>query len=51
MVEGKENINSPAVTFDYYKINYDMSLETITMGLPIPLNLKGSKWLELGKGW
>jgi hypothetical protein len=49
-VEGKESITSPAGTFDCYKINYDMRMETSTMGIGIPVNMKVTEWLAPGTG-
>jgi hypothetical protein len=50
MVEGKESITCTAGTYDCYKINYDMKVENVAIGIPIAFNLKVTEWIAPGKG-
>ncbi|HEY8402648.1 MAG TPA: hypothetical protein VIK89_15370, partial [Cytophagaceae bacterium] len=50
-VVGKEKITTPAGTFDSYKITYDITIETVMMGMRLPgNNLKGVEYISPGTG-
>lgn len=49
-VVAKESMTVPAGTFDCFKISYDVSMVTNTMGIKIPINMKAIEWISAGKG-
>jgi hypothetical protein len=49
-VEGKEQITCPAGTFDTFEVSQDMKMETVTMGIAIPINMQSIDWYAAGLG-
>lgn len=49
-VEGKEKLTCPAGTFDTFKVSQDMKMETVTMGIAIPINMQTVDWYADGIG-
>lgn len=49
-VEGKEKVESPAGTWDAYKITYDGTFRMQMSGVGIPMNMKVTEWFVPGFG-
>lgn len=49
-VIGKENISSPAGTWECWKISYDAQFKATMMGIGIPINMKATEWFAPGFG-
>lgn len=49
-VEGKENISTPAGSWDAYKISYEGQFKTMIGGISIPMNFKSIEWFVPGFG-
>ncbi len=49
-VEGKENISTPAGSWDAYKISYEGQFKTMIGGIGIPMNFKSVEWFVPGFG-
>ncbi|MBA2500039.1 MAG: hypothetical protein H0V30_09965 [Chitinophagaceae bacterium] len=49
-VEGKENITSPAGSWEAYKISFEGQLKTMIGGIGIPMNFKSVEWFVPGFG-
>lgn len=49
-VEGKEDITTPAGTFNCYKIIYDLDMNMKVMGINRKMNNKGAEWIAEGVG-
>ncbi|HNW98333.1 MAG TPA: hypothetical protein PKK00_07990 [Bacteroidales bacterium] len=49
-VESQESITTTAGTYTCYKITQDMTMETITMGITIPVNIKSVEYHAVGVG-
>ena len=49
-VEGKENITTPAGTWDCYRITSHTKMKIKTMGIGIPMNMDVTEWFAPGFG-
>ena len=49
-VEGKETIDSPAGTWEAYKISYEATVTTKLAGIGIPFHFKAAEWFVPGFG-
>lgn len=49
-VEGKETIETPAGTFECYKISYNINSKTNMLGMNINNAMRSVDWISLGKG-
>lgn len=49
-VAGKESVTTTAGTFDCYKITQDFQMETTTMGISVPVSIKGVEYYSAGTG-
>lgn len=49
-VEKKEDITTPAGTFNCYKITYDMDMNMKVMGISRKINSSGAEWIAEGVG-
>lgn len=49
-VEGKETINTPAGTYQCFKISYKMSIDTSMLGINIPINFRGIDFIAEKEG-
>lgn len=50
LVEGKESIETPAGSFECYKISYTINSRTNMMGMNINNTMKSVDWVSQGKG-
>ena len=49
-VEGKENISTPAGSWEAFKISYEGQFKTMIGGIGIPMNFKSVEWFVPGFG-
>jgi hypothetical protein len=49
-VEGKENITTPAGSWDCYKISYKSKIRMKTLGIGVPMNVEGIEYFAPGFG-
>jgi hypothetical protein len=49
-VEGKEQVTTPAGTWDCFKIKFKSKTTIKTMGVGIPMNIDGTEWFAPGFG-
>ncbi|MFH0867144.1 MAG: hypothetical protein V1904_13190 [Bacteroidota bacterium] len=49
-VASKESVTTTAGTFDCYKITQDFQMETTTMGISVPVSIKGVEYYSAGTG-
>lgn len=49
-VEGKENVTTPAGTWECYKISFKNHMRMKTMGIGVPVNTEGIEWYAPGFG-
>lgn len=49
-VEAKENVTTPAGSWDCFKITYKGKITIKTMGIGIPVNIDGTEWYAPGFG-
>ena len=50
LVASQESITTPAGTFNCFKITQDIKVESIMMGMTIPISMKSAEYYAAGTG-